>query len=409
MVLLLGLLLNKIVFMINSLNVILFMGSLVFLVPCLVFCVECLAALLPRRSQPEKREINRPKTTVLVPAHNEAAQIYPVLETALQQLTELDQLIVIADNCNDDTVVIARNTGATVIERTNLELRGKGYALDYGLQYIQVDPPEVVVILDADCLLAPGAIDRITRLAHTTGKPVQSIYLMERQDNQGIRDNISAFALTVKNMLRLQGLNRLRCHCLLTGSGMAFPWSVIREVSLASGNIVEDMQLTIDLILAGHTTLFCPTARVTGILPSSQKAAKSQRTRWEHGHLRTILTQVPRLLKEFVRQGDFKLLIVALDILIPPLSLLIMTWLATTIIAWLAVEIGASLIPAKILTLIGCFLGATILLIWGVFGRSILPLQNLLAIPLYILSKIPIYLKFFIQPQSKWLRTERDR
>ncbi|MGB5631579.1 MAG: glycosyltransferase family 2 protein [Waterburya sp.] len=395
--------------MINSLNVILFMGSLVLLVPCLVFCIECLAALLPRRSQPEKREINLPKTTILVPANNEAAQIYPVLETALQQLTELDQLIVIADNCSDDTAAIARNTGATVIERTNLELRGKGYALDCGLQYIQVDPPEVVVILDADCLLAPGAIDRITRLAHTTGKPVQSTYLMERPDNQGIRDNISAFALTVKNMLRLQGLNRLGCHCLLTGSGMAFPWSVIREVSLASGNIVEDMQLTIDLILAGHTTLFCPTARVTGILPSSQKAAKSQRTRWEHGHLRTILTQVPRLLKEFVRQGDFKLLIVALDILIPPLSLLIMTWLATTIIAWLAVEIGASLIPAKILTLIGCFLGATIFLIWGVFGRSILPLQNLLAIPLYILSKIPIYLKFFIQPQSKWLRTERDR
>lgn len=395
--------------MVNSLNVILFMGSLVFLVPCLVFCVECLAALLPRRSQPEKKEIPLPKTTVLVPAHNEATQIYPVIETALQQLTELDQLIVIADNCSDDTAAIARNLGATVIERTNLEQRGKGYALDYGLQYIQVDPPEVVVILDADCLLAPEAIERITRLAHTTGKPVQSAYLMERPDNRGIKDNISAFALKVKNMLRLQGLNRLGLHCLLTGSGMAFPWSVIREVSLASGNIVEDMQLTIDLTLAGHTTLFCPTARVTGVLASSQKAAESQRTRWEHGHLQTILTQAPRLLKEFVRQGDLKLLIMALDILIPPLSLLIMTWLATTVFAWLAVGVGASLIPAKILTLIGCFLSATIFLIWFVFGRSDLPLQNLLAIPLYILSKIPIYLKFLIQPQNKWLRTERDR
>ena len=385
------------------------MGSLAILVPCLVFCVECLASLLPRRSQPEKREINRPKTTVLVPAHNEAAQIKSVLETALEQLTELDQLILIADNCSDDTAEIGRNLGVTVIERTNLELRGKGYALDYGLQYIKNDPPEVVVILDGDCLLAPRAIERITGLAHTTGKPVQSTYLMERSSNKGIKDNISAFALIVKNMLRLQGLNRLGWHCLLTGSGMAFPWSVIREVSLGSGNIVEDMQLTIDLILAGHTTLFCPTARVTGVLQNSQKAANSQRTRWEHGHLRTIFTQVPRLLKEFVIQRNFKLLIFALDILIPPLSLLIMTWLATTIVAWLAVPIGASLIPAKILTLTGCFLGATIFLIWLAFGRSVLPLQNLLAIPLYILSKIPIYLKFVIQPQSEWLRTERDR
>ena len=395
--------------MINSLNVVLFVGSLILLVPCIVFCVECLASLLPRRSQPESRGINRPKTTVLVPAHNEAAQIKPVLETALQQLTELDQLILIADNCTDDTAEIGRNLGVTVIERTNLELKGKGYALDYGLQYIKKnDPPEVVVILDGDCLLAPEAIENLTCLAHTTGKPVQSTYLMERPSNQGIKDNISVFALIVKNMLRLQGLNRLGWHCLLTGSGMAFPWSVIREVSLASGNIVEDMQLTIDLVLAGHTPLFCPTARVTGVLESSQKAANSQRTRWEHGHLRTILTQVPRLLKEFVIQRDFKLLILALDILVPPLSLLIMTWLATTIIAWLAVDLGASLIPAKILTLTGCFLFATVFLIWVVFGRSVLPLQNLLAIPLYILSKIAIYLKFVIQPQSKWLRTERD-
>ncbi len=395
--------------MIYILNIILFIGALVSLVPSLVLCVECLAALLPRQSQPEKRQINRPKTTVLVPAHNEATQIRPVLETALQQLTERDQLVVIADNCSDDTAVIARTTGATVIERINLKQRGKGYALDYGLQYIQVDPPEVLVILDADCLLAPGAIERITRLAQATGKPVQSNYLIERPDNPGIKDNISAFALIVKNMVRLQGLNRLGWHCLLTGSGMAFPWSVIRQVSLASRNIVEDMQLTIDLALAGHTALFCPTARVTGVLPSSQKAAKSQRTRWEHGHLQTILTQVARLLKEFVKQGRFELSILALDILIPPLSLLIVTWLATTIIAWLAVAIGASWIPATILTLTGCFLGTTILLTWWQFGRSDLPLQNLLAIPLYILSKIPIYLKFLIQPQSKWLRTERDR
>jgi cellulose synthase/poly-beta-1,6-N-acetylglucosamine synthase-like glycosyltransferase len=302
---------------------------------------------------------------------------------------------------------LARATGATVLERFNQEQRGKGYALDYGLKFIQDDPPEVVVILDADCQIEPGAIASITRLAHSSRKPVQATYLMEQPDRSSLKDRISMFSLQVKNLVRLKGLNHLGSHCLLTGSGMAFPWSVISKVSLAGSKTTDDMQLTVDLAIAGDSPIFCEEALVTGRL-MKERDAQSQRMRWEHGHIEMILVEVPRLLTELVKQGRFELLILALDIFVPPLSLLVMIWLVATVVCYLALAVGVSLLPAMITSVSGCLLLTAVLSAWWQYGRANLSFLSLIGIPFYVLSKIPIYLKFFIQPQSRWLRTERD-
>src|SRR5947209_4510872 len=40
-------------------------------------------------------------------------------------------------------------------------------------------PPEVVIVIDADCRPAPGAIDRLARTAAVTGRPVQAAYTLD--------------------------------------------------------------------------------------------------------------------------------------------------------------------------------------------------------------------------------------
>jgi hypothetical protein len=189
---------------------------------------------------------------------------------------------------------------------------------------------------------------------------------------------------------------------------MAFPWSLISQVSLAGSKTTDDMQLTVDLALAGSTPIFCEDALVMGRLMKDE-AAQSQRSRWEHGHLEMILVEVPRLLEGFLKTGNFAALGLALDIFIPPLSLLVMVWIAMMIITWLvAVVTSIAITPAIIVSIAGIFLGSGVLLAWGKFGREDLPSKDLIAIPFYIFSKIPIYLKFLIKPQSRWLKTERD-
>ena len=392
----------------SIINILLFIPGIVLIVPCFMFFVECFAAFILPSKKINTEGINRPKTTLLIPAHNEAEQIKEVLETLLPQITDRDRVIVIADNCHDRTAELAQSTGVTVFEREHKYDRGKGYALDFAIQKIKHDPPEVLVILDGDCIISPNTIENITTAAIATGRPVQATYLMEQPQNPSLKDKISMFSIKVKNLVRLLGLNRLGWHCLLTGSGMAFPWSLIEQVSLAGSKTTDDMQLTVDLALYSSTPVFCQEALVIGRLMKDQDAT-SQRSRWEHGHLEMILVEVPRLLKVFFKTGSFAALRLAVDISIPPLSLLVMVCTVSAIVTWLAAAIeGISAVPAMLVSIAGIFLSTGVLAAWSKFGRDDISFKSLIAVPFYVLSKVPIYLKFLIKPQSRWLKTERD-
>ncbi|GAB4145039.1 MAG: glycosyltransferase family 2 protein [Cyanobacteria bacterium J069] len=391
------------------LNLLLLSLAGLLLIPVLVVFGECALALLPlptARRLRERRE--HPRTAVLMPAHNESIGIGAAIATILPQLQAGDRLLVVADNCTDNTAEVAYSAGAEVIERHNSDLRGKGYALDFGLQHLAQNPPEVVVMADADCWMDAGALSEIARLSIATRRPVQSVYLMEPPPRHSPASAVSSLAFLVKNQVRLLGLSRLGMPSLLTGTGMAFPWEVICQSPLASGNIVEDMQLGLDLAIAGHPPLFCPTAHVVGLLPARQTSADSQRTRWEHGHLHTLITQVPRLLQEGIRQGRIDLLAIALDLAVPPLSLLVMVWGLLLGLSAIAVWLGAAVFPAALLVAQGCLLLGAISGAWVRFGMDLIPARALLSIPLYILHKIPRYLAFPSRRQTEWIRTDRE-
>jgi cellulose synthase/poly-beta-1,6-N-acetylglucosamine synthase-like glycosyltransferase len=375
----------------------------------LTFLLECLAALTTEQvPEQQPSEPVEQRIAVLVPAHNEAIGIKPTLDALLSQLGNCDRLIVIADNCTDTTAAVAREAGATVIERQDNARRGKGYALDFGLNYLEADPPDVVVLVDADCLVEPGTIQQIVTRAIATGNPVQSAYIMENPNQDTLKGAIATFAIRVKNVVRQKGLNRLGAPCLLTGSGMAFPWPVIRSVDLASGYIVEDMKLGLDLALAGYPPQFCASATTTGYFPQQEQATQKQRTRWEHGHLQTILAYTPKLLLAALRQKRWDLFVQMLDLSVPPLALFVMLWTGLFSLALLAAIAGLSWLPALVATTAGMFLLSAILLTWYCFGRDILTMRDFLAIPLYILWKIPLYFKFLVNPEKSWVRTQRE-
>ena len=168
------------------------------------------------------------------------------------------------------------------------------------------------------------------------------------------------------------------------------------------------MQLSLDLLIAGYPTAFCAEADVVSALPQDGKAAVSQRTRWEHGHLQTLSKQVPRLLKAWIDQKRFALLAIALDLCVPPLSLLVMFWCVATVAATIAALTVQIYTPLALLGLEGLLILIAIATAWAKFARHQLPLSTLLAVPFYVLSKVPLYVAFWAKPQTKWVRTERD-
>jgi cellulose synthase/poly-beta-1,6-N-acetylglucosamine synthase-like glycosyltransferase len=270
------------------------------------------------------------------------------------------------------------------------------------------DPPAVVVIIDADCRVADGTLDRLVGDAADSGRPVQAAYVLDPPPGAGVRDRLSAYAFRFKNLVRPLGLHQLGLPCLLTGSGMAVPWAVLRDAPLASGNIVEDMRLGVDLAVAGYPPRFAPSAEVRGELPAGRRAARTQRQRWEHGHLATLLTQGPRLAAAAVRQRRVDLLGLAAELGVPPLSVLGLLWAAAVAASSAQWYAGGEALPLLLLVGGGGAALTAALLAWAMFGRQVLPPTALLAAPWYVLGKLPIYLAFLLRPQRAWVRTERD-
>jgi cellulose synthase/poly-beta-1,6-N-acetylglucosamine synthase-like glycosyltransferase len=219
---------------------------------------------------------------------------------------------------------------------------------------------------------------------------------------------IAEFAGTLKNRIRPMGLGRMGLPCHLMGTGMAFPWTTISTARLATGHIVEDLKLGIELARAGTPPQFCPDATVTSTFPISNEGIRSQRIRWEHGHLGVILSDAPSLLLEGLTKMRLSLLAMGLDLSVPPLALLMLLvtgiWLTTAL--WYI--FSARPLPLVLATIAGALLAFSVLLSWARWGRQIVSLGTLAMAVIYALWKIPLYIKFIAARQLEWVRSKRD-
>ena len=172
--------------------------------------------------------------------------------------------------------------------------------------------------------------------------------------------------------------------------------------------MVQDLKLGIDLGVGGRPPVFCPQALVTSTFPESAAATRTQRTRWEHGHLEMILREVPGLLAAAWRRRDLRLVGMALDLCVPPLALLAAMLVAGTALAGLVSWwVGDPSLGVAYGLLLAVF-GVAVMLAWWVRGRDLVRFFELLSIPFYIAAKVPVYVRFLVRRERRWVRTDRD-
>lgn len=375
-------------------------------IAALIFFVECIASLF----LPGGKPVARPEgvsTVVMIPAHDEKEGVGPTVAGVRSQLAEGDRVLVIADNCTDETADRARAAGAEVIERSDANHRGKGYALAFGIDHLDSDPPDVVIVVDADCRLTPGSVDALLERATRTRRPVQADYVFQPSEPSSL-SMISTLATVVRNRVRPRGLRRLGQPCHLTGTGMAFPWEVMRAAPELGDNIVEDLAMGIELAILGHEPLLCIEAGTRSELPAGREAAIQQRRRWEHGHIATLLEHGPRLVREGIVRRKPGLIAMGADIIVPPLALLVSLLVLMLGLAGLLLLFGGPAYPAWIAGVALALVGLGVAFGWVRYGRKAVPFRYLLLTPFYVLWKIPLYASFlFGRREQQWHRTER--
>lgn len=359
-----------------------------------------------RLSPPPALEVDA-QIAVLVPAHDEARNIDSTVRGVLQEVRVGDRVLVVADNCSDNTAALARAAGAEVVERQDALRRGKGYALDFGLKHLAATPPDVVVIVDADCRVGRGAMTCLSAAALQAGAPAQAHYRMALAPGAGLKIKIAGLAWRVKNLVRPLGYRHMGLPCQLMGSGMAFPWALIHRVDLASGHLVEDLKLGLDLAQMRVSPVFVPQAEVVSAFPESAAGVTTQRRRWEHGHL-GMVSVAPKLLWRGLRSANLGLFALAADLCIPPLALLTLLTLTVAALSSLAGWFLHWTAPAVMAWALCAGLWLAIFTAWFRHGRDLLTFRELAGVPIYILWKVPIYLSFLLRRERNWVRSARE-
>jgi cellulose synthase/poly-beta-1,6-N-acetylglucosamine synthase-like glycosyltransferase len=347
--------------------------------------------------------------TILIPAHNEESVIENTLLSLDDEVTENDQVVVIADNCVDETETIVRNLGFEVIVREDLAEVGKGYALGFGIDHIEQkeNQPDALVILDADCTVTRGSLKELAAIGVELKRPAQAQYLMHANPENGIGQRVAEFAWIVKGKVRSTGYRKLGLPCQLKGTGMAFPWGLVDADKFRSANIVEDLELGIQLTLDGYPPFYCPEVTVSSEFPLSKEGEKSQRKRWEHGHLATSLKFLPKLVKQCIAGLDVNCAALAADLLVPPLALLAILLVVLNVFCGGYALVTGITGPLWVsLSLLGIF-GLGVLIAWFFHAREVIGLKHLLFVPVYVIRKIPLYLTILVKRQVKWVKTSR--
>ena len=348
---------------------------------------------------------------VIVPAHDEEAGIAATIESllAVDYPTELRRVLVVADNCTDDTAKVAAAAGAIVLVRTNAELRGKGYALAHAFEHVEREGvADAVVVIDADTTVSANLLRSFDRVFRQGAHAVQADYAVRNRESSW-RTRLMVIALAIFHVLRSLGRERLGFSAGLRGNGMGFSREVLRDVPHDAFSVVEDLEYGIKLGLAGHRVHYVETAHVYGEMVGDEKASRSQRRRWEQGRLAMVKAHGGKLLLKGLRERNGVLLDLAMDVLVPPLSWLVLLSVvgsAFGLLAHFRWDMPLAFAAPWLTSLF--FIACYVLRGWSLSGVGFRGFLDLCWAPVYIMWKIGLALSRSGARKGEWVRTTRQ-
>jgi cellulose synthase/poly-beta-1,6-N-acetylglucosamine synthase-like glycosyltransferase len=369
-------------------------------------------ALLSYRSA-DVATTDSPTTTfdVIVPAHDEEEGIAATVKSLLEADYPGDKrrVIVVADNCQDATAARAQEAGALVLVRNDDTRRGKGYALAHAFERSLAEGiASAVVVVDADTVVSPNLL-RAFDARLRVGAPAAQAHYGVANAKASWRTRLMHIGFTLFHDVRSRARERLGVSAGLRGNGMAFAVPTLREVPHEAFSIVEDVEYGIRLGLQGHRVHYAAEAQVLGQMVSSERASRSQRERWEGGRMALARRQAGRLLAEGLRRRSLVLLDLAMDLLVPPLTYVVLAALggAVASAAWVAFGHGAWWSLAPWLGALGCLTIYLVRGIWlsGVGWRAVL---DLAWAPAYMAWKLVLAVRSPHSSKAQWVRTTRE-
>jgi 1,2-diacylglycerol 3-beta-glucosyltransferase len=378
------------------------------------------AAIFYRRPKTIANPANPDEFVLIIPAHNEevtlpvALEAFKRLKTGHNQTIKPEQILVIADNCTDQTAALARAAGVQVYERHDPQNRGKGFALRYAFEKLPLDFPayKYYAVFDADTIVDPDFLRHATTAMSRGVQVMQGRYDVLKPEETR-RTQLMYVAFVLFNHIRPLGREVLGFSDGLKGNGMVFRREILEKYPWQAYSIVEDIEYGTRLTEAGIKVQYIPEAKLYGQAPTTGKQALSQRMRWEGGRGAQARQDIPKLLKMSLKRRSLVPFDRAMDLIIPPLGLLFSIIVAFGIInalAWLV--IGGTLLGILAVMWVLPLIGIMLFVVGGLLVARV-PAKAFLALmfaPFYIVWKMWVYFILLTRRLPKeWVRTERTK
>jgi cellulose synthase/poly-beta-1,6-N-acetylglucosamine synthase-like glycosyltransferase len=391
-------------------NVLAWLTLIVLALPALPACSYLLLhTLLSRRLRllpPSSRQL---RFDLIVPAHNEAHGIASTIAN-LRQIdwpTDRFRILVVADNCTDETAVVAASSGATVLERHDPTRRGKGYALQFAFARSREECwAEAVAIVDADAKVSSNLLEAFARRLEHGANAVQAHYGVLNAA-AAWRTRLMAVAMAAYHIIRSRARERLHLSSGICGNGWCITHRLLSQVGYNAFSLTEDMEFGIDLGLAGHRVHYADEAHASQeMIADGGATARKQRQRWEHGRFQLIRSRTLPLLRAALARRSAVCLDLALDLLVLPLSYvalnvfallllsLLLTWRNSAYLPWAYVSAACALS-----LLVYVFRG------WQLSRTGARGLLDLAGAPAFIIWKVLLIVSR--QHPVEWVRTDR--
>jgi 1,2-diacylglycerol 3-beta-glucosyltransferase len=376
------------------------------LLPCAYLLLLTLLSAAPKLPA---RSARRMRFDVIVPAHDEAAVIARVV-TSLQHLDwppERFRILVVADNCSDDTAAIAADAGAVVLERRDLKLRGKGYALRHAFGRSRDDGfADAVVIVDADTDVSPNLLEACAARIEAGAEAVQVHYGV-RNPGDSWRTRLMTIAMSAIHIVRSRARERLGLSCGIRGNGWCLTHALLLRAPYEAYSLAEDLEYGIDLGLSGVRVCYADEAAVLGDMVSGADTAATQRQRWEGGRFAQIRSDALPLLHAALQRRSKICLDLAIDLLVLPLSYVALAAVAFTFVAVLAALLLDTPALFAWLGVLGiASIAAYVLRGWQLSGVGAQGLLDLARAPFFVLWKVVLMLRR--RASAEWVRTARE-
>lgn len=348
---------------------------------------------------------------IVIPAHNEEV----LIGTMLSSLARIDypadrfDIHIIADNCTDRTAEIARAAGVHVQVRTDLENRGKGYALAWAFNLLMNGDIhyDAYVVLDADAIVDPGLLRALARGLARGEVALQS----QNAVLNAAESSVSALrwlALSLMNYVRPLGRNTLGGSSTLTGNGMCLTHELLVRHPWQAFGLSEDYQYYLSIVSSGEKVLFVPDADVRSVMPTTTRQLQTQDIRWESLNPDASAWQRRigwRLLGDGIRQHSWVRLDALAELLIPPLSVLGGGSVALLIAALLLQAPLQIALALALVAMLAAYVASAFILLRPPLGVY----RSMVYAPAYMARKLWIYfvLRRLRKNTTSWVRTSR--